>query len=253
MVSIEQKIPPAQTREPVRPQDQDFPAPAPHQPRILVVDDDAAVRETLMLLLDHAGYSTAGAQSAFEALEQIKNATPDVLLCDLEMPNMSGFEFLSIVRSRFPQIAVIAMSGAFGSDLPEAVLADGFYSKGHRNPSDLFRMVAGVLAPTAPASPRQERPVVWSHWISRDAEGKSFVLVSCTECLRPFPVAMNVSLGRKIRAAECAFCGAEVRYVAEQYSADNNFGAVFSAVLVPSMLTQNHAQQSQPQTGRCDS
>ena len=250
MVSTEQKIQPAQTREPVCPQEQTYAAPAGHGPRILVVDDDAAVRETLMLLLDRAGYSTAGAQSAFEALEQIKNAAPDVLLCDLEMPNMSGFEFLSIVRSRFPQIAVIAMSGAFGSDLPEAVLADGFYSKGHRNPSDLFRMVAGVLAP---ASRRQERPVVWSHWISRDAEGKSFVLVSCTECLRPFPVAMNVSLGRKIRAAECAFCRAEVRYVAEQYSADNNFGAVFSAVLVPSMLTQSNSQQSQPQTGRCDS
>jgi len=247
MVSTEQNIPP------VRPQEQTLPAPAGHQRRILVVDDDSAVRETLMLLLARAGYSVAGAQSAFEALEQIKNAAPDVLLCDLEMPNMSGFEFLSIVRSRFPRIAVIAMSGTFGSDLPEAVLADGFYGKGHRNPSDLFRMVAGVLAPTAPASRRQERPMVWSHWISRDAEGKSFVLVSCTECLRAFPVAMNVTLGRKIRTAECAFCGAEVRYVAEQYSSDNNFSAVFSAVLVPSMLTQSNPQQPQHQTGRCDS
>lgn len=249
MASSEHKIPPAQARE----QGQTFSAPAVRARRVLVVDDDAAVRETLMLLLDQAGYSTAGAQSAFEALEQIKSAAPDVLLSDLEMPNMSGFEFLSIIRSRFPQIAVIAMSGGYGGDRPEAVLADEFYSKGQKKPSDLFRMVADVLAPGAPASRRQERPVVWSHWISCDAEGKSFVLVNCTECLRPFPVAMNVSLGRRIRAAECAFCGSEVRYVAEQYSADKNFSAVFSAVLVPSLLPQNDPQQSQSQTGICDS
>jgi CheY-like chemotaxis protein len=251
MASIEQPIQPAQIMGPAQEPERNVPA-TQNQSRILVVDDDSAVRETLMLLLDRAGYSTAGAQSAFEALEQMKGAAPDVLLCDLEMPNMSGFEFLSIVRSRFPQIAVIAMSGAFG-DLPEAVLADAFYSKGQKKPSDLFRMVATVLAPGAPASHRQERPVVWSHWISRDSHGKSFVLVSCTECLRPFPVAMNVSLGRQIRAADCAFCGSEVRYVAEQYSADQNFSAVFSAVLVPSLLTHNNPQQPPTRTGRCDS
>jgi hypothetical protein len=47
------------------------------------------------------------------------------------MPNMSGFEFLSIVRKRFPNIPTIAISGAFsGRVVPESVLADAFFEKG---------------------------------------------------------------------------------------------------------------------------
>ena len=62
---------------------------------------------------------------------KLKQSLPDVVISDLRMPNMSGFEFLSVVRRRFPQIAVIAISGEFaGIDVPESVLADAFFEKG---------------------------------------------------------------------------------------------------------------------------
>jgi CheY-like chemotaxis protein len=57
--------------------------------------------------------------------------SPDIILSDLNMPGMSGFELLMEVRNLFPAIKVIAMSGAFcGSEIPPGVLADAFYQKG---------------------------------------------------------------------------------------------------------------------------
>ncbi len=58
---------------------------------------------------------------------------PDILLSDLNMPGISGFELLSAVRDWFPAIRVIAMSGDFsGTGIPPRVCADAFYEKGSR-------------------------------------------------------------------------------------------------------------------------
>jgi len=78
---------------------------------ILVVDDDAAVRDSLTMVLQPEGYSVKVAIDGFDALMHLKKSLPDIVISDLNMPRMSGFEFLSVVRRRFPQISVIAMSG----------------------------------------------------------------------------------------------------------------------------------------------
>jgi CheY-like chemotaxis protein len=80
--------------------------------KVLVVDDDAAVRESLTMLLTAEGYEVSSAENGFDALLQLKTSTPDVITSDLNMPQMSGFEFLSVARRRFPHMPVIAISGA---------------------------------------------------------------------------------------------------------------------------------------------
>jgi len=99
--------------------------------RVLVVDDEPGIRESMAMFLTAAGYEVSTAEHGFDALLQLRSATPDVIISDLNMPQMSGFEFLSVVRRRFPEILVVAVSGAYesGDCVPGGVIADAFYAK----------------------------------------------------------------------------------------------------------------------------
>jgi CheY-like chemotaxis protein len=85
----------------------------------------------MSLVLEELGYSVRSAEDGHSALREIRRQIPDILLSDLAMPGMSGFELLINVRRLFPVIQVIATSGSFsGNEIPDGVLADAFYPKG---------------------------------------------------------------------------------------------------------------------------
>src|ERR1700676_3247425 len=81
--------------------------------KLLIVDDDAATLFSLCQIFSCLGHTVRGAEDGFSPLPQIRKVVPDIILSDLNMPNMSGLEFLSIVRRRFPSIYIIAMSGSY--------------------------------------------------------------------------------------------------------------------------------------------
>jgi CheY-like chemotaxis protein len=133
--------------------------------RILVVDDDESVRELFVLMLRKEGYEVSAAEDGFDALLKLKQGLPVVIISDLNMPKMSGFEFLSVVRRRFPMISVVASSGAYASRVvPTGVLADAFYAKGEASPRTLLDMVAALIQTSgAQASAQRGRSApVWS-------------------------------------------------------------------------------------------
>ena len=125
----------------------------PSQRQVLIVDDDAAVRACLTMLLESVGYDVAAAGDGIEALLSISENPPDILISDLNMPKMSGIDLLSELRRRFPKILTIAMSGAYrNGELTSEALAHGFYPKG-KHPSNLYGTLAqlldGIRAPRA--------------------------------------------------------------------------------------------------------
>jgi chemotaxis family two-component system sensor histidine kinase/response regulator PixL len=82
-------------------------------PTILVVDDAAALRRTLALSLERAGCRVLQARDGREAIEQLQQSSSvDLVVCDIEMPNMNGFEFLSHRRQdpHISQIPVIMLT-----------------------------------------------------------------------------------------------------------------------------------------------
>jgi two-component system response regulator AtoC len=83
--------------------------------RILVIDDDDGLRDSLQLLLSAEGYEALGVEDAGAALREVERAAYDVILCDLRMPGVNGMELLPQLVRRHPATPVIMMS-AYGTD-----------------------------------------------------------------------------------------------------------------------------------------
>jgi DNA-binding NtrC family response regulator len=79
--------------------------------KILVADDDHIEKESLATILQREGYETITAGDGKEALEKIHHSMPDLVLTDLKMPYMNGLELLTEIKSKFPDIEVIIITG----------------------------------------------------------------------------------------------------------------------------------------------
>ena len=116
------------------------------KPQILVVDDEPSIRETLATLLASVGYDVAMAENGISAVSQLNKTVPDVIVTDLNMPPMSGIELILHVRSRYPSISIVAMSGDYrGNAVAAGLIADRFYPKG-QHPHNLLTTIATLIA-----------------------------------------------------------------------------------------------------------
>lgn len=181
--------------------------------RMLIVDDDSVFCEIADELFSTLGYTVRCAEDGFEALAMMKQALPDVIICDLNLPKMSGFELLSIIRRRFPQIPVIAMSGAYaGTDVPIGVVADAYLQKGgEHSPEELVLKIRDLLekAPLRANVVGGPNAPVWI-----PLNGKQYFVLTCTDCLRSFSLPTPADLDSPAkRTARCEFCDTEIAYV----------------------------------------
>ncbi len=179
--------------------------------RILIVDDKESIRTTMSLALNEMKYQVRSAEDGLSALREIRRENPEILLSDLNMPGMSGFELLAVVRRRFPAILVIAMSGAFsGNEVPSGVPADAFFQKGSST-SALLQILRNP--------PQMKRPILQPRAITpisierdpNDPSGVAQVTILCPECRRDFPISLEGG-GRFIREANCIHCGNGIQY-----------------------------------------
>ena len=114
---------------------------------LLIVDDEETIRTSLSQIFTEFGHRVRSAADGLTALSEMKQQAPDILLSDLNMPGLSGFELLYLVRRQFPAIRVVAMSSAFkGNEVPSGVAADAFYHKGC-SVAALFRIIETLPLP----------------------------------------------------------------------------------------------------------
>jgi CheY-like chemotaxis protein len=112
---------------------------APDMTRVLIVEDDADIRETLGELLEEAGYETDEAANGREALDAARRARPDLIVLDLMMPVMDGWQFRTAQKSD-PALAEIPVIVISASGPPGSIDADTYLQK----PFPLDRLVAEV-------------------------------------------------------------------------------------------------------------
>ena len=90
-------------------------------PRILVVDDEPFIGQLLSRWLETEGYDCVTAQSGEQAIEQLESSEFQLVVSDIMMPGMSGMDLLTFLRTRFPEVAVIMVTGV--DDRNTAILA----------------------------------------------------------------------------------------------------------------------------------
>jgi len=189
----------------------------PSKRRILIVDDEPCIREMLESILLEAVYEVVQAGNGFDALSQLRVLAPAVIISDLNMPKMSGFEFLSVVRRRFPEIPVLAMSGAYqcGDHVPGGVIADAFCSKGAIQVNQLLQTVGNLIQKSAERAINHHRQAapIWIPRNGKDSNGVPFIVLTCTECLRSFPLSVTREDMQEIQETPCLFCDTLVRYI----------------------------------------
>jgi CheY-like chemotaxis protein len=93
-----------------------------------VVDDHTETREVLCRVLTHLGYRSSPAATAAEALVLVEQERPQVLICDILMPGMSGIQLLRELRGRGLVVPAIALSGCASPEEIEGAFAAGFLS-----------------------------------------------------------------------------------------------------------------------------
>lgn len=86
--------------------------------QILVIDDDAIIRKLFEIYLQKQGFLVSSVSSVAEGLEILKRSKIDVIICDVIMPGMNGYDFLKIVKSdpTLNNIPVIVLSATGSQD-----------------------------------------------------------------------------------------------------------------------------------------
>jgi len=119
---------------------------------ILVIDDDANLRQTLAMLLEHASYRVVTAARAAEGLAYLAQDVFDLVFLDIQMPEMNGLELLAQIRARYPRLPALILTAYPSPDASReawAKSANGYLLK----PIDPEKILAQVraLCPLEPA------------------------------------------------------------------------------------------------------
>lgn len=160
---------------------------------VLVVDDSRVDQQLAASLLEEKGLKTDLAGNGREAMGRIEAQAPDLILTDLQMPEMSGLELVEAVHARYPRIPVVLMTAHGSEEIAAKALRAGAASYVPK------RNLAKDLAPTlervlgiAPASRDQEGALRWLH-----ETGFRFVLDNSPDWLRPLVAHFQEELTRR--------------------------------------------------------
>ena len=197
---------------------------------IMVVDDSTALRRTMALSLERQGYRILQAKDGRDALEQLRQGSEvDLIVCDVEMPHMNGFEFLGVRRrdsalKEIPVIMLTSRSGVKHRNLAGQLGADGYFTKPYVEVDfmkELSKILDNKVIP---------QPVKISHPKTRKVVHKDIILiVDDSSALRR---TMALSLERKGCHVLEARDGAEGL---EQMNQNPNIGLVICDIEMPKM------------------
>jgi CheY-like chemotaxis protein len=97
------------------------------KPRVLVVDDERVIADTLAIILNQAGFDASAVYSGEDAVQSARLQPPDLVITDVVMPDLNGIEAAIVIRSFLPHCKILLFSGqAATADLRENARLRGY-------------------------------------------------------------------------------------------------------------------------------
>ena len=168
------------------------------QRTIVVVDDEEQVRTLMQEVLASAGYNVLTAAEGRTALEFLtQNPAVDLVITDLVMPDLEGIELIREIRSNYPKVKIMAVSGAFGGQLlkPASYLgADATLAKPFRQEA-LLESVEKIFSQDLPPAPAAEA------LMEKPAETRNLLVVDDDPAVLQYLESVLTGRGFQIRTA----------------------------------------------------
>jgi DNA-binding response OmpR family regulator len=112
--------------------------------KILIIDDELRLRETICELLSYAGYDVLDAQDGIEGLEKVQQFTPDLILCDIMMPILDGYGFMEKHKiSDYSNIPVIFLTARI--ELKDQKKGDALGIKAYLKKPFIFKELKSII------------------------------------------------------------------------------------------------------------
>jgi CheY-like chemotaxis protein len=184
----------------------------PSEHSVLLVDDEPAIRNLLSSRLEQAGFEAQQAQDGIDGLMKLRQRLPHLIISDIEMPRMSGIEFIIVVHRRFPQLPVIVVSGTPRSSVPPEAMPDAWFPKGALQLDELLEAVRNLVRKTPD---RPSAPQVINLPLRTRPDGTGYFVLTCTDCLRSFKMPSDPKIKTVERTASCIYCQASLPFLIE--------------------------------------
>lgn len=115
--------------------------------RILVIDDELSVRESIREMLAEQGHEVSSAPDARQAMAMVSQSPPDLIICDVQLPDQNGLELFRLIKEGYPRLPVIIMTGYGTTEIAiEATKLGAFdYQLKPFDPSQMLRTVERAL------------------------------------------------------------------------------------------------------------
>jgi CheY-like chemotaxis protein len=184
---------------------------------VLLVDDEPPIRNLVSMHLEKAGFHSIHANDGIDALMKLRDTLPRVIISDLEMRRMSGFEFIGVVRRRFPVIPVIALLGNITSEFSADIKPDCWFEKSRLRLPEFMQTVS-YLARKTPN--HIDLPQIISLPIRARPKPAVYIVLTCPDCLRSFEVASTPGIKALEGTAVCTYCEGRVPFIIESSEPD---------------------------------
>ena len=113
---------------------------------VLLIDDDSAVRDALAQLLEQSGYGISVAPDGRRGLQLLRKSPFRLLLLDLELPGISGWDLLDYTSTHWPLMPVVVLTGFSSQCVPGSLLGvDAFFEK-PPDVSNLLKTISALMA-----------------------------------------------------------------------------------------------------------